>query len=457
MKRLYWTAFLGLHYLSQRGYPFRSREEILGDQARRLRRLLRHAARFVPYYRETFLRLGLKPEDFRSAEDLALLPVLERRDIQTDPERFHSSAFRRRTCYTIHSGGSTGAPIAARHELGAMLQTAAHGQRYQGALAEVRPGKGRKGARETWVFPSLRANVHAYRLAWRKHTLFDRRPLASRQYVSMTEPLEKVVSLINEYKPDIIHTHGSYLEELFAHLQATGTPIHKARAAGFGADGLSDQCRRLMMDGFGIPAFSIYASVEAPSIGFECREHRGIHINEDIYPVRIVDGSGRTLPPGERGEVVVSNLVNRAMVLLNYRLGDLAALLPGPCPCGRSLPMMSFPEGRRDDFLELPSGRSLTPFAVGHALRDEAGVLQYQLVQEAPLSFRISLVVREPFDVRAYEARAAAKLADIFGEGVSLRASVVPAIPRTASGKVRPIISMRERRNPGAEGPDRVP
>lgn len=457
VRRLYGTALVGLHYPGQRNYPFRAPDEIRADQARRLRRVLRHAARFVPYYRETLRRLGLTPEDFRCAEDLAKLPVLERRDIQTDPERFHSSAFRRRTCMTIHTGGSTGAPIAIRHELGAMLRTAVHGQRYQAALTEAWPEKGRARAREAWIFPSFRANVHTYRLVWRSYTFFDRRPLASRRYFSSLDPMGETVSLINAYKPDIIHSYGSYFEALFAHLQAAGTPFHRARAAGFGADGLSDQSRRLMSDGFGIPAFSLYASVEAPSIGFECREHRGLHINEDIYPVRVVDGAGRTLPPGERGEVVVSNLVNRAMVLLNYRLGDLASLLPGPCPCGRSLPMMSYPDGRRDDWLELPSGRLLPACAVFPVFREESAVLQFQLVQEAPLSFRASLVVMEPFDIPAFEARATAKLAPLFGEGVSLRASVVPSIPRTVSGKVRPIISMRERRDPGAGGTGRVP
>ena len=212
-----------------------------------------------------------------------------------------------------------------------------------------------------------------------------------------------------------------------------------------------------MMDRFGIPAFSIYASVEAPSIGFECGEHRGLHINEDIYPVRVVDGSGRSLPPGEPGEIVVSNLVNRAMVLLNYRLGDLASLLPGACPCGRSLPMMSYPFGRRDDWLELPSGRRLHPQAVYPVLRDAIGVLQFQLVQEAPLSIRVSLVVKEPFDLPAFKKRAAAELADLFGEGVSLRVAVVPAIPRTASGKVRPVVSSCERRDAGPEGAGRIP
>ena len=212
------------------------------------------------------------------------------------------------------------------------------------------------------------------------------------------------------------------------------------------------------MDGFGIPAFSIYASVEAPSIGFECKEHRGIHINEDIYPVRIVDGSGRSLPPGERGEVVVSNLVNRAMVLLNYRLGDLAALPSRPLPL-RPLPADDVLPGR-------PPGRlARAPFGPApHTFRrrspssgTSAGSFSISSYRKAPLSFRISLVVKEPFDLPGFEARAAAKLAGLFGEGVSLRASVVPSIPRTASGKVRPIISMRERRDPGAGGTGQVP
>ena len=118
-----------------------------------------------------------------------------------------------------------------------MLQTAAHGQRYQGALAEILPGKGRKGSRETWIYPSLRSNIHTYRLAWRKHTLFDRRPLAARQYLSALDPLEKTVARINEYKPDVIHAFGSYIEELFAHLEATGRTLYGARVAGFGGTG----------------------------------------------------------------------------------------------------------------------------------------------------------------------------------------------------------------------------
>jgi len=81
LRRLYWTWHLGCHYLKQVHYPFRSRDAVRHDQSRRIQRMVAHAYRFVPYYRETFDRLGLRPSDFRTVDDLARLPVLERREI----------------------------------------------------------------------------------------------------------------------------------------------------------------------------------------------------------------------------------------------------------------------------------------------------------------------------------------------------------------------------------------
>jgi phenylacetate-CoA ligase len=72
--------------------------------------------------------------------------------------------------------------------------------------------------------------------------------------------------------------------------------------------------------------------------GVECRAHSGYHLRQaDLY-LEIVDPrTGRSLPPGTTGEVVVSTLSRRAMPLVRYRTGDLAGLVPGPCPCGSPL------------------------------------------------------------------------------------------------------------------------
>jgi phenylacetate-CoA ligase len=438
LKRLWGTAYLGFHYLKHHRYPFRPREAVLRDQSRRVQRIAAQAYRFVPYYRETFDKLGLRPSDFRTADDLAKLPLLERRSVQSDPERFLSKARPAGRSVCFHTAGSTGEPLAITHELEAVLLTAVHGQRYHDCFAAQFP-LGR-GCRETWIFPSAGSTVLQYRRLQMDNTFLVKQLAASRQFLSMLDPPKKNIPLINAYRPDIIHSYGSYLEELFARLQATGEAFHRPKAVGFGGDGLSDSARRMIGESFGIPAFSLYSSVEAPSIAFECQEHRGLHVNEDIYPLRIADSSGRSLPPGEEGEVVVSNLVNRAMVLLNYRLGDLASLLPEPCSCGRSLPLMSFPAGRKDDWLELPTGERVHPYLVSSFLKFERDVLQFQVTQEGPQDFRVALVVRTSCHRPAIEKRVAANFARVFGQKIRLRVSFVSFIPRTSSGKVKSFV-----------------
>jgi phenylacetate-CoA ligase len=282
-----------------------------------------------------------------------------------------------------------------------------------------------------------------YRRLQLEGLFLGRRLLPPRQHLSMLDAPERNIPLINAFRPGVIHSYGSYLEALFARLHATGEPFHRPAAVGFGGDGLSDQARRMIGEEFGIPAFSLYSSVEAPSIAFECGEHRGLHVNEDVYPLRVVDASGRGLPPGEEGEVVVSNLVNRAMVLLNYNLGDLAALLPGPCPCGRVLPLMSFPSGRADDWLERASGERVHPSAVYPLFREEAAVLQFQVAQSGPSGFDVSLVTAASFRRAEAEARLRAGFIRVFGNAVRLRFSYVASVPRTAAGKVRAVVSRK--------------
>lgn len=409
-----------------------------------MRRIVAHAYRFVPYYRETLDRLGLTPADFRSADDLSRLPLLERRRIQSDLGRFLSTARRIGRTERFHTGGSTGEPLAVCQELRAVLLAAVLGRRYHDALTAAFGAGRRGGGRETWIFPAETSTVMKFRRLKMSRLLLAAKLLPPRQHLSMLDPPARNIPLINAFKPDIIHSYGSYLEELFARLRATGESFHRPAAVGFGGDGLSDQARRMIRDEFGVPAFSTYGSVEAPSIAFECGEHRGLHVNEDVYSVRVVDDDGRDLPPGEEGEVVVSNLVNRAMVLLNYRQGDLASLLPGPCPCGRSLPLMSYPSGRADDWLDHPSGKRVHPAAVYPLLREEEDVLQFQVTQKGPLDFDVSLVAKASCRRSEMEARLGAGFGRIFGNGISLRVSFVSSIPRTRSGKVKAVNVLRD-------------
>jgi phenylacetate-CoA ligase len=105
--RFGWAFWLGLHWPAQARLPFRSRAVIERQQRSRLTQTVSHAYRHVPHYREAMARLGLDPGDISTAGDLARLPMIQRVDVQRDPERFVSTARPIESHVPLQSGGST--------------------------------------------------------------------------------------------------------------------------------------------------------------------------------------------------------------------------------------------------------------------------------------------------------------------------------------------------------------
>jgi phenylacetate-CoA ligase len=442
LKRLFGSAYMAYHRLGQARYPFRPLGRIMADRDRRARRMIAYAYRYVPYYRETMQRLGLTPAEFQSADDLARLPILERGQLQRDPDYFTSTAPLAADRLSVRNSGTTGKPCVFSYDRRTLFQDAAFGER---ARAVLTPLLGRAMGYRMTVLATPTGSTTRVQDFHEQQAWLPRGVILNRQHLSMLDAPEVNVRRINEFKPDVIQSHGSYLAALFAYLKSTGAPMHRPKALRYTSDALPDAARRLITEEFSIPVFSRYEAMETPNLAFECEAHTGLHANIDLCPIRIVDGEGRTLPPGESGDVVISNLINRATVFLNYRLGDLARWMPDPCPCGRTLPLLSPVEGRTEDWLTLPSGRILHPLAATHALKYTPGIWQYQVVQQTPGQFRIALVADPQADRQAISARVPAEFVRVLGEPVQVEVQFVEAIPRTPAGKVRAVISLATR------------
>jgi phenylacetate-CoA ligase len=95
----------------------------------------------------------------------------------------------------------------------------------------------------------------------------------------------------------------------------------------------------------------------------------------------VVDDTGRALPPGEIGDIVISNLLNRATVLLNYRIGDRGMIDDRPCGCGRTFPKLANLEGRSEERVRLPNGRVIETSMVTSVFKYRDDVERHQIVQ----------------------------------------------------------------------------
>jgi phenylacetate-CoA ligase len=438
LTRLRWSAHLAVQAPLQPRFPFRSPRAIERAQRRRVTAMVDYAYRCVPYYRETMDRLGLRPPDVRAADDLAKLPTIEREQLQRDPERFVSRAWPTARLSEHRSGGTSGEPLSVQHDPFTAVEAACHRERLRAAL--VGPARWPLPMREfSIVSPSFDLSGRHPRSA--KRGLVPSRVRVVRERMSMLDPLDAVVDRMNEFKPDTVGSYGSYLEALFLHLHRGGRPFHRPRAVIYGSDALSEPVRRLITETYRIRVVGMYQAIEAPNIGFECGRGTGYHLNVDFCPVRIVNSEGADVPDGESGAVVVSNLVTRGTVLLNYRLGDLATKLASNCPCGRTLPLLSYLEGRTDDWLESASGERIHPQAVRTLFTPEEQVWRYQVRQRDPAAFDVAAVVDDGCDRDALRARLATRFIERFGEGTTIDVAFVDSMPRTPGGKVRRVVS----------------
>jgi phenylacetate-CoA ligase len=104
-ERLLWTIYLALNWRGQGRFPYRSPATIARAQSRRVRRMVAHAFNTVPFYRDAMTRAKLTPADFRTAADLAKLPIIDRSNFRTSAKAFESSSSRWGVDLDVHTGG----------------------------------------------------------------------------------------------------------------------------------------------------------------------------------------------------------------------------------------------------------------------------------------------------------------------------------------------------------------
>jgi phenylacetate-CoA ligase len=209
----------------------------------------------------------------------------------------------------------------------------------------------------------------------------------------------------------------------------------------YSGDTMSVTGRDLIEGEFGIPVLSAYNAVECFKIGFTCERRDGFHVHEDLCDVRIVGPDGSDLPVGEKGEVVISNLVNRGTVLLNYRLGDLARLDEARCDCGRTSRRLVDLDGRVDETIEIAGGTFVYPTRVWHVFRERPDILRYQLVQHEPDRFELRVVTTEGREAERAASEAVDDLRLILG-GSKVELSRHDELPAGPGGKFRHLVPL---------------
>jgi phenylacetate-CoA ligase len=340
-------------------------------QFARLKNLVEKLYNDVAFYRERMETLGVSPADIKTLSDIAKLPFTTKDDLR-DTFPYGLLACPAAQIEEIHmSSGTTGVPVVDAY-------TQKDIDIWGECMARTLAGAG--GTKNDTV-----QNCYGYGLFTggmgahygAKYLGANVIPMSSGNTARQLQVMQAFGSTILTCTP----SYALYMTEEAADagIDLRKLPINKGC---FGAEPWSENMRREIEGRFGMKAYDIYGLTEiiGPGVAFECSAQDGLHINEDLFYPEIIDpDTGRTLPAGEKGELVFTTLTKEGTPLLRYRTRDVTFFIPEPCSCGRTTIRMHRLFGRTDDML-IVRGVNVFPSQIEQALIEIEGTEPQYLI-----------------------------------------------------------------------------
>lgn len=409
---------------------WKSTDEILQLQWLRLKELLRHAYEHVPFYQRQWRDRGIAPGDFRSAEDLRHLPLLDKETLRENAPSFLSHAFRRRELLVSHTSGTTG------KQLTLWISRECYEREYSFRWLHYSWCGVAWGARRAHFAGHPVVDPDCRKPPFSRLNRAERTLLFSSQHLS-EENLPHYVRELEAFQPEHIEGYPSSLYLLALHIKARGIASLRPRGVGLTSETLLDFQRAAIEQAFGCKAFNWYGNTERAGNITEC-PHGSLHVQMEHAVTEILDQDGKPAPAGTEGELVVTGLGNFAFPLLRYRTGDLAIPQGGRCPCGRGGPLVERITGRIEDYIVSADGRSFG--RLDHIFKDTEFVREAQIVQDRIDHLVFRIVPRAQLS-REDESQILRAARERLGSAFRLEIQPVESLPRGPNAKFRFVVN----------------
>ena len=312
-------------------------------QLERLKQILSKVYDRVPFYRQSFDQVGIKPSDLKKLSDLSKFPTITKFDLR-DNYPFGLFAEPLENIKRLHaSSGTTGKPVVAGYT-GNDINTWAEVMARTLACGDATPSDVVQNAYGYGLFTGG-LGIH-YGAEWMGATVI---PISGGN-------TKRQVMLMQDFGSTILTCTPSYALNIAEVAEEMGVDMKKLklRSGCFGAEPWTNEMRKNIESRLHLSAIDIYGLTEVigPGVSSECQEKNGLHIFDDHFYPEIIDPETlEPLPEGEMGELVFTSLTKEAFPIIRYRTRDISRLFYEPCPCGRTHVRMERISGRTDDML----------------------------------------------------------------------------------------------------------
>jgi phenylacetate-CoA ligase len=409
-----------LYYLRIRKNPTRSRERIDRIKAEGLRRIVFSAYQNTVYYQRLFDEHSIDPRTV-TPDTISRIPIMTKQQLREAGEAVHSRKFGEHEVITEKTGGSTGKPLKIRTSKEAIAMS-------QAAKLRIYVDHGYKLSQKICSFLFYDAAKKFYH-RFGIHRMYSIPPLM---------PMNDMVEYLQTLDAQVFDGYPSRIASVARHIRENGIEGIKPTLVFTNSETIQEKDRAIIREQF-VDPIDIYVSYEFKFIAWECELRNGLHINEDLVHVEIVDPeTGDPVPNGVAGEIVITGFSNEAMPFIRYNTEDVGTIAESPCACGRPFILLKNVLGRVSDFIVLPSGeRVLGQPCFARALGAVGlyeKIVRFQATQRSDGSIDLALDGEELAEA---EVKALLdELAESLGQ-TEVRLLPASAIQRTKRGKYR--------------------
>lgn len=336
-----------------------------------LQQLIKRVYANSRFYKDKLDAAGIKPEDIQSLDDFSHVPFTVKQELREYPIEYLRAAPEEEIVRIHASSGTTGKPTIipyTKNDVHTFAEMMSRCLRFAGVKnrdrVQITPGYG------LWT-AGIGFQTGVERIG------------------AMAIPMgpgntEKQLEMMVELKATVLIGTASY-GLLLAEEIAKRDLVDKVslRIGVFGSERWGEKMRQRISSLLKIDTFDIYGLTEiyGPGIGIDCHHHCGIHYWNDYLYFEIIDpDTGRVLPVGEKGELVITTLTKEGLPLLRYRTRDVTRLLREVCSCGSTYPMIDRILGRSDEAFKV-KGVLVFPGQIDAALKETPGACsEYQVI-----------------------------------------------------------------------------
>jgi phenylacetate-CoA ligase len=406
------------------------RWELEQYQREKIKLLLNHVYKHVSYYTDIFIKNKLTPDDFDSIVDLKKIPVLTKEDVVKNLDKLLSRKIDKKYLFSIRTSGTTGTPIQFYRDIRYEYINTAFALRRLACLGITRYAR----KLTIWLRPFVLDKIedeYIYAPQIKSLTLATIR--------NGLPQWGRKLELIRRFKPAYILASPSVLYDLACYLQAHRIHDIQLQCVISCFENILPYQKELIQEQLRCKVYNYYSCQEFVITASECLCQNGMHVDMERGITEIVDGKGELLADGKSGRILATPLHIFAMPFIRYDTGDIGAISPLSCSCGRGLPLLDPFDGRMSEFIRYRDKR-ICPSTFSSVLCRFSHIKECQLIQEKETELVMNIVKRDGFTEN--DARELIKcLRHSIDDGLKVMLNYVDHIPRTQMGKFKFVIN----------------